>query len=90
MVMEQCKLCESGDKFVGGVTASPEPMCLLATNQQLSDLTHFATNLNKFCVISIDPTFSLGDFSVTCISYRNLLITDTHTGESPILCLGQC
>ena len=38
MVMEQCKLCESGDKFVRVVTASPEPMCVLATDQQLTDL----------------------------------------------------
>lgn len=85
MVMEQCKLCESGDKYVRIVSASPEPMCLLATDQQLNDLIHFATNPNKFCVISIDPTFSLGDFSVTCIAYRNLLVIDTRTGESPIM-----
>ena len=51
MVMEQCKLCESGDKFVRVVTASPEPMCLLATDQQLNDLTRFATNPNKFQLI---------------------------------------
>ena len=85
MVMEQCKLCESGDKFVRVVTASPEPMCLLATDQQLNDLVRFATNPNKFCVLSIDPTFSLGDFSVTCIAYRYLLVTDARTGESPIM-----
>ena len=85
MVMEQCKLCESGDKFVRVVTASPEPMCVLATDQQLNDLVRFATNPNKFCVLSIDPTFSLGDFSVTCIAYRNLLVIDSRTSESPIM-----
>ena len=85
MVMEQCKMCESGDKFVRVVTASPEPMSLLATDQQLSDLVCFATNPNKFCVLSIDPTFSLGDFSVTCIAYRHLLVIDSRTGESPIM-----
>ena len=85
MVMEQCKLCESGDKFVRVVTASPEPMCVLATDQQLNDLVRFATNRRRFCILSIDPTFSLGDFSVTCIAYRNLLVTDSRTGESPIM-----
>ena len=44
MVMEQSKLCESGDKFVRVVTACPEPMCLLANDQQLNDLTRFGTN----------------------------------------------
>lgn len=69
MVMEQSKICESGDKFVRVVTASPEPMCILATDQQLADLIRFSTNCNHFCVLSIDPTFSLGDFNVTCIAY---------------------
>ena len=43
MVMEQSKICESGDKFVRVVTASPEPMCILATDQQLADLVRFST-----------------------------------------------
>ena len=85
MVMEQSKICESGDKFVRVVTASPEPMCILATDQQLADLVRFSTNYNYFCVLSIDPTFSLGDFNVTCITYRNLLVSDVQSGQHPIL-----
>ena len=45
----------------------------------------FGTKPCAFCVLFIDPTFSLGDFSVTCITYRNLLVTDTRTGQSPIM-----
>ena len=82
-VMEQSKLC--GDKFVRIVTASPEPMCVLANDQQLKDLERFATNHTQFRIVSIDPTFSLGDFSVTCITYRRLLVTDHRTGESPVM-----
>ena len=52
MVMERNKICESGDKFVHVVTVSPEPMCILATNQQFADLVHFSTNCNHFCVLS--------------------------------------
>ena len=85
MVMEQSKLCKSQEKFVRIVTASPEPMSVLATDLQLHDLVRFATNPSKHCIVSIDPTFSLGDFSVTCLSYRNLLVTDPRTGECPIL-----
>ena len=85
MVMEQSKLCESGEKFVRVVTACPEPTCLLATDQQLDDIARFGTNPNRFCMLSIDPTFPLGDFSVTCITYRNLLVTDSHTGQSPVM-----
>jgi len=85
MVMEQSKLCECEEKFVRVVNACPEPMCVLATDQQLNDLVRFSTNPNQFCVLSIDPTFSLGDFNVTCITYRHLLVTDGRTGQSPVM-----
>ena len=85
MVMEQSKLCEGKDKFVRIVTATPEPMCVLATDRQLHDLARFGANPNKFCVLSVDPTFSLGDISVTCITYRHLLVTDPRTGQSPVM-----
>ena len=57
MVMEQSQLCESGDKFVRVVTACPEPMCILASDQQLTDLVQFGTDLSLFSVLSVDPTF---------------------------------
>jgi hypothetical protein len=83
MVMEQSKLC--GETFVRIVTATPEPMCIMATDNQLRDLERFSTNPNSFCVVSIDPTFSLGDFSVTCLAYRHLLVIDRRTEQSPIM-----
>ena len=83
MVMEQSKL--SGDKFVRVVTASPEPMCILATDNQLDDLVRFATNPTLFSILSVDPTFCLGDFSVTCIAYRHLLVVDRSTSQSPTM-----
>ena len=85
MVMEQSKLCETEEKFVRIVTASPEPMCILATDTQLLDLFRFATEPTNHSVVCIDPTFSLGNFSVTCLALRNLLVTDPRTGESPII-----
>ena len=81
--MEQCKLQDGEDKFVRTVTACPKLMCLLFPDQQLDDLVCFCTNSDEFYVVTIDPTFSLGDHSVTCITYRNLLVTDTCTGQSP-------
>ena len=69
MVMEQCKSQDGKDKFVRTVTTCPELMCLLSTDQQLDYLARFCTDPNEFCVLSVDPTFSLGDFSVTCTYY---------------------
>ena len=55
MVMEQSKLC--GDSFVRVVTVSPEPMCILATEQQLIDLERFATNPIIFQSYQLTPHF---------------------------------
>ena len=64
-VMQQCKTAEKGTVFVRDVTCAPEPMAVIATDQQLLDLERFCTNPYDFCVLGIDPTFKLGDFSVT-------------------------
>jgi hypothetical protein len=82
-VMEQCKAAQKGDQFVQEVTCAPEPMAVLATNQQLLDLTRFCCNPLDFGIMGIDPTFNLGEFSVTPIVYQHLMVRDRRTGKSP-------
>ena len=72
------------EEFVRAVEAAPEPMCVLATIQQLSDMERFCTG-EESSVASIDPTFNLGPFSVTPITYHNLLVKTTRNGNHPIL-----
>ena len=75
------EMSSSMDAFVQSVEAAPEPMCVLATNQQLADLERFCI-LSPSSVLSVYPTFNLGPFYVTPTTYHNLLVkTD---GESPI------
>ena len=40
-VMQQCKTAEKGTVFVRDVTCAPEPMAVIATDQQLLDLERF-------------------------------------------------
>ena len=82
MTMEQCKLAEKGDRYVQEVTCAPEPMAVLTTEQQLADMERFCCNPTDFCVMGIDPTFDLGEFSVTPIVYQYLLIVNDR-GLSP-------
>ena len=43
-VMQMCKdTSSSTDAFIRSVEAAPEPMCVLATSQQLSDIERFCT-----------------------------------------------
>lgn len=56
-----------------GITAHPDPVVILATDQQLDDLERFACIWNA-PPITMDPTFNLGEFYVTPITYRNLML----------------
>ena len=84
VVMEQCKCTEKIDKFVQDVTCAPEPMAVLCSEQQMSDLVRFCCNPFEFCILGIDPTFNLGEFSVTPTAYRHLLLRNS-AGNSPLM-----
>ena len=76
VMMEQCKLTDKVNRYVQEVTCAPEPMAVLATEQQILDLEHFCCNPIEYCIMGVDPTFNLGDFSVTPIVYQHLLVED--------------
>ena len=84
-VMLQCKMAEGDKCFVRDVTCAPEPMAVLGTNQQLFDLERFCCDPYKFCVLGVDPTFNLGQFSVTPMVYRHLLLEDTKSHKPPLV-----
>ena len=48
-------------------------MCVLATDQQLTDFECFCTG-NESSVLSVDPTYNLGLFYVTPTTFRNLTV----------------
>ena len=82
-VMQMCKeSCGTDSVFVQSVEAAPEPMCVLATPQQLVDMERFCTG-SPSSVLSIDPTFNLGPFYVTPTTHN--LLVKTSTGNHPIM-----
>lgn len=86
-VMAMCKqsMDKDQDPFVRIVTSAPEPMCIMCTNSQLNDVERFCTDPCMFGVLSVDPTFNLGDFSLTVTSYSNLLLQSQKTGKYPVM-----
>ena len=84
-VMLQCKSTEGCDRFVQDVTCAPEPMAVLATDQQLFDMEIFCCDPFKFSILGIDPTFNLGEFSVTPIVYKHLLLKDSKSHNNPLV-----
>jgi hypothetical protein len=73
-IMQTCKdTSSSPDAFIRSVEAAPEPMCVLATNQQLFDLERFCCG-STFSILSVDITFNLGSFYVTPTTFHNLMV----------------
>ena len=70
--------------FIRDVKASPDPALVLVTDQQLNDLVKFCTSPDEFTVITVDPTFNLGDFDVTPLMYRHLFLRSERTRKSPV------
>ena len=76
-VVQRCK-SEGHLKFIRDIRAAPEPSIILATDRQLMDLVKFCTQ-SPFCVMTVDPmtvdpTFNLGEFDVTVVTYRHMLL----------------
>ena len=60
--------------YIRAVQAAPEPVCVLATDEEICDLVRFCTNSSNFSVLTVDPTFNLGPFNVARMTYENLLV----------------
>ena len=82
IVMQKAK----ADPIVRDVKTSPDPAIVVCTDSQLSDLERFcAPSLELPCsVLTVDPTFCLGDFECTPISYHHLLLVSRRYGKHPV------
>ena len=83
----QCKE-ESKDKktaYIRKVICAPEPIVILATEEQLDCMVRFCTKEGNFGVFSIDPTFDLGAFSVTTTTYQHLNLISRTSGVNPVM-----
>ena len=50
---------------IQGIRTTPDPAIILAFDFQVYDLVRFCTSQSrgKFCVLTVDPTFSLGEIT---------------------------
>ena len=85
-VMVMCKNSEgrkTDESFVRIVTGAPEAMALLCPDWILNDLDRFCTGL-PHTILTLDPTFDVGDFNVTVSTYRHLMLTNS-AGSHPVM-----
>ena len=81
-IMLHAHLEDVGKRFI---KAFPDPAIIIATEQQLLDLERFCCNESNFSVLTVHPTFSLGDFDITPTTYRHLLLRVSRTGTPPVM-----
>ena len=84
-IMLQAHLEEGSEKFIRDVKAYPEPAIVLASEQQLLDLERFCCDSSHYSILTVDPTFSLGDFDVTPTTYCHLLLCSKRTSKPPVM-----
>lgn len=83
--MQEAHTQDPSHIFIRDIKTAPDPAIVLATDQQLEDITRFCTSPYDFSILTVDPTFTLGDFDVTVITYRHLLLETRRGMNSPIL-----
>lgn len=89
MIMQKTFTEDPTKKFVRAVSAAPEPAVVVCTDRQLQDLAQFCTKTFEFSPHTVDPTFNLGDFDVTIITYRHLLLHSKRYKSPPVF-VGPC
>lgn len=55
----------------------------LAKEQQLLDMKLFCCNPDS--ILGTDPTFDLGEFYLTCTTYKHTMFVIRDTGKHPLL-----
>ena len=67
---------EASDSYIRDIKTSPDPAIVIASDSQLDDLVRICAPPTgvEFCVMSVDPTFNLGEFKCTPTTYRHLMV----------------
>ena len=85
-VMLECKMVQGRHgAYVCDVKAAPSPQGILFFDWQLQDMVRFLTNNQRFGILTADTTFDLGEFYVTRISYRHLMLEDIKSQKHPVV-----
>ena len=83
----QCKEDAKDPKtaYIKQVRCAPEPIVILATDEQMDCMVKFCTNSAHFGVFGVDPTFDLGSFSVTTTTYEHLHLISRRGGVHTVM-----
>ena len=84
VVMQQAYSQDPASKFIRSMRTTPDPAIVVSEQCQIKDMERFCTCSTGFGILTVDPTFSLGDFDVTPVTYRHLLLETRRNGNTPV------
>jgi len=74
--------------FIRNIQTYPNPLFIvLGSSTQFQNLKTYCTSELVASILTVDPTFNIGKYSVTPVTYQDLLLVSKRTGEHPI-CIG--
>ena len=85
ILLQQALMEDKSNQFIRDVKCLREPAVVISVERQLNDLVRFCTVRGNFGIMTVDPTFCLGDFDVTVITYCHLLLLSRKTNQPPAL-----
>ena len=74
-------------RFIREICPVPSLFICLASQRQLNDMVRFCTDERNFSVMGIDTLFNVGNFNVTAVTYRHLLLRSksANIGTHPVM-----
>ena len=80
--------CDGQTTFIRSIQTHPNPLFIvLGSSTEFENLEAYCTSELVSSVSTVDPTFNIGKYSVTPVTYQDLLLVSKRTGEHPI-CIG--
>ena len=70
VVLHKAYMEDESKQFIREIKTLREPAIIVARDPQMIDLVWFCTFKDDFGDMTVDPTFSLGQFDVTITTYR--------------------
>jgi len=78
--MQRAHAEDLSTQFIRSIRAT-DPAIVIADDIQIADMVRFCTSNIEFGILTIDPTFCLGEFDVTPITYLHLLLETRRNGN---------
>ena len=84
-LLGECKKQATSRKtaFIRDVRVAPEPLCVMTTDRQINDMKRFCCSPVEYKPFTVDPTFDIGEYNVTPITYQHLLLENKADGKHP-------